>query len=76
MLKPGNHNLVQLDHQEPMVSLVMMELMVVMVDLDHLVHQVHLDLLAVQVPEEAADPVAIWAHLAHPAMLAKLVFPV
>jgi len=72
VLKPRNHNQVQLDHQELMVFPVTTELMV---DLAHLDHQVHQDLLEVQVPEEA-DPEVIWVHLAHLAMLGKLVFPV
>jgi len=56
-----------------MVFPVTMELMV---DLAHLDHRVHQDLLEVQVPEEAADPAVTWVHLAHLAMLVKLVFPV
>jgi len=56
-----------------MVFPVTMELMV---DLAHLDHQAHQGLLAVQVQEEAADPVVIWVHPAHLVMLVKLVFPV
>lgn len=54
-----------------MVFPVMTELMVDLANLDHPVHQ---DLP--EVPEEAAELVGIWAHLAHPVMLGNLVFPV
>lgn len=71
MLKPRNRNQVQLDHQVLMVFPVMTELMADLANQDHPVHQ---DLP--EVPEEAAELVGIWAHLAHPVMLGNLVFPV
>jgi len=64
------HNLAQQDHQELMAF---PETMAPMVYLVHLDHQVHPDL---QVLEEMVAMEVVWVHLAHLAMLVKLVFPV